>query len=217
MSAPMPQKRERLESILRLAPVVAVVTIEDANAAVPLARALLGGGVHAIEVTLRTPAALDAIRAIAGESPQAAVGAGTVLSAADFVAAAAAGAKFAVSPGATPALIDAADKSPLPWLPGAATASEAMALAERGYNLQKFFPAQAAGGVDCLRSLGGPLPQVRFCPTGGITVHNAPDYLRLPNVVCVGGSWLTPDALVRAGDWEGIAALARAARTLRNA
>jgi 2-dehydro-3-deoxyphosphogluconate aldolase/(4S)-4-hydroxy-2-oxoglutarate aldolase len=215
MSAPTPQKRERLESILRLAPVVAVVTIEDANAAMPLARALLEGGIHAIEVTLRTPAALEAIRAIAGESPRAAVGAGTVLSAADFKAAAAAGAKFAVSPGATPALIEAASASALPWLPGAATASEAMALAEHGYTLQKFFPAQAASGVDHLRSLGGPLPQVRFCPTGGITVQNAPEYLRLPNVVCVGGSWLTPPALMHARDWSAIAALARAAAALR--
>lgn len=215
MSAPMPQKGERLESILRLAPVIAVVTIEDADAAVPLARALLEGGIRAIEVTLRTPAALDAIRAIAKHLRQAAVGAGTVLSAADFEAAAAAGAKFAVSPGATPALIDAAEKSPLPWLPGAATASEAMALAGRGYTVQKFFPAQAAGGVDHLRSLGGPLPQIRFCPTGGITVQNAPEYLRLPNVVCVGGSWLTPPARVLAGDWPAITALARAARALR--
>ncbi|MGH8091684.1 MAG: bifunctional 4-hydroxy-2-oxoglutarate aldolase/2-dehydro-3-deoxy-phosphogluconate aldolase [Rudaea sp.] len=216
MNASMPQKRERLESILRLAPVIAVVTIDDANAAVPLARALREGGIHTIEITLRTPAALDAIRVIADAVPQAAVGAGTVLSAADFEAAAAAGAKFAVSPGVTPALIDAAEKSPLPWLPGAASASEAMALAERGYGLQKFFPAQAAGGVEFLRSLAGPLPHIRFCPTGGISVHNAPDYLRLPNVVCVGGSWLTPDALVRARDWPAITALARAAAKLRD-
>ena len=216
MKASMPQKRERLESILRLAPVVAVVTIDDASAAVPLARALLDGGIHAIEVTLRTSAALDAIGAIAKALPQAAVGAGTVLSAADFEAAVAAGSKFAVSPGATPALIDAAGKSSLPWLPGAATASEAMVLAERGYSLQKFFPAQAAGGVDHLRSLGGPLPQIRFCPTGGIGAHNAPEYLSLPNVVCVGGSWLTPTALVRAKDWRAITALARAAAALRS-
>ncbi|HTI97133.1 MAG TPA: bifunctional 4-hydroxy-2-oxoglutarate aldolase/2-dehydro-3-deoxy-phosphogluconate aldolase [Rudaea sp.] len=215
MNASMPQKRERLESILRLAPVIAVVTIDEANAAVPLVRALLDGGIHAIEITLRTPAALDAIRAIADAVPQAAVGAGTVLNAADLDAAAAAGSKFAVSPGATPALIDAAEKSPLPWLPGAATASEAMALAERGYGLQKFFPAQAAGGVDYLRSLGGPLPQIRFCPTGGISVQNAHDYLRLPNVVCVGGSWLTPPALVHAADWPAVTALARAAAALR--
>jgi 2-dehydro-3-deoxyphosphogluconate aldolase/(4S)-4-hydroxy-2-oxoglutarate aldolase len=215
MSARMPRKRERLEFILRLAPVVAVVTIEDANAAVPMARALLEGGIHAIEVTLRTPAALDAIRAIAGESPQAAVGAGTVLSAADLDAAAAAGAKFAVSPGASPALLDAAEKSPLPWLPGAATASEAMTLAERGYTLQKFFPAQPAGGVEYLRALAGPLPQIRFCPTGGVSAQNAPEYLRLPNVVCVGGSWLTPARLVQAADWTAITALARAAQALR--
>jgi 2-dehydro-3-deoxyphosphogluconate aldolase/(4S)-4-hydroxy-2-oxoglutarate aldolase len=214
MSAPMPQKRERMESILRLAPVIAVVTMDDENAAVPLARALLDGGIRAIEITLRTLAALDAIRAIATDLPQAAVGAGTVLSAADLDAASRAGAKFAVSPGATPALIDAAEESSLPWLPGAATASEAMALAERGYGLQKFFPAQAAGGVDYLRSLGGPLPQIRFCPTGGITAQNALEYLRLPNVVCVGGSWLTPQALVNARDWPAITALARAASAL---
>jgi 2-dehydro-3-deoxyphosphogluconate aldolase/(4S)-4-hydroxy-2-oxoglutarate aldolase len=215
MKASMPQKRERLESILRLAPVIAVVTIDDAKAAVPLARALLDGGIHAIEITLRTPAALDAIRAIADAVPLAAVGAGTVLNAADLDAAAAAGSKFAVSPGASPALFDAAVNSSLPWLPGAASASEAMALAERGYDLQKFFPAQAAGGVEFLRSLAGPLPHIRFCPTGGIGVHNAPDYLRLPNVVCVGGSWLTPAALVRSGDWSAIAALAHAAVALR--
>jgi 2-dehydro-3-deoxyphosphogluconate aldolase/(4S)-4-hydroxy-2-oxoglutarate aldolase len=216
MIASMPQKRERLESILRLAPVIAVVTIDDAKAAVPLARALREGGIHAIEITLRTPAALDAIRAIADAIPQAAVGAGTVLSADDLAAATGAGAKFAVSPGASPALFDAAENSSLPWLPGAASASEAMALAERGYDLQKFFPAQAAGGVEFLRSLAGPLPHIRFCPTGGIGVHNAPDYLLLPNVVCVGGSWLTPATLVRSGDWSAIAALARAAAALRD-
>jgi 2-dehydro-3-deoxyphosphogluconate aldolase/(4S)-4-hydroxy-2-oxoglutarate aldolase len=216
MNASMPKKRERLQSILRLAPVIAVVTIDDAKAAVPLARALREGGIHAIEITLRTPAALDAIRAIADAVPQAAVGAGTVLSADDLAAATAAGARFAVSPGASPALIDAAANSSLPWLPGAASASEAMALAERGYDLQKFFPAQAAGGVEFLRSLAGPLPHIGFCPTGGIGVHNAPDYLLLPNVVCVGGSWLMPATLVRSGDWSAIAALARAAAALRD-
>jgi 2-dehydro-3-deoxyphosphogluconate aldolase/(4S)-4-hydroxy-2-oxoglutarate aldolase len=215
MTATMSEKQTRLESILRFAPVVAVVTIDDANAAVPLARALLDGGIHAIEVTLRTPAALDAIRAIAKDLQQAAIGAGTVLSAADFDAAAVVGAKFAVSPGASPALLAAAETSALPWLPGASTASEAMALAERGYRLQKFFPAEAAGGVEFLRSLAGPLPQIRFCPTGGIRVENAQTYLRLPNVVCVGGSWLTPDALVRAADWPAITTLARAAAALR--
>jgi len=217
MTASMPGKQSRLESILRLAPVIAVVTIDDASTAVPLTRALLDGGIGAIEVTLRTPAALDAIRAIAKQLPQAAVGAGTVLSAVDLDAAAAAGAKFAVSPGATDELLAAAATSALPWLPGASTASEAMRLSGRGYRLQKFFPAEAAGGADYLRSLAGPLPQIRFCPTGGIRVENAQTYLRLPNVVCVGGSWLTPDALVRARDWTAITALARAARTLRNA
>lgn len=215
MNPSMPQKRERLESILRLAPVVAVVTIADAGVAAPLAQALLDGGIAAIEVTLRTPAALDAIRAIAQDLPQAAVGAGTVLSAADFEAAAAAGAKFAVSPGATPALIDAAEELPLPWLPGAATASEAMALAECGYALQKFFPAEPAGGAEYLRALSGPLPNIRFCPTGGIRADSAPDYLRLPNVIAVGGSWLTPDALLHARDWPAITALARTAAKLR--
>ena len=215
MTATMPEKQTRLESILRLAPVIAVVAIDDANAAVPLARALLDGGIHTIEVTLRTPAALDAIRAIAKDLQQAAIGAGTVLSATDFDAAATAGAKFAVSPGTSPDLLAAAATSALPWLPGASTASEAIALAERGYRLQKFFPAEAAGGVDYLRSLAGPLPQIRFCPTGGIRVENAQSYLRLPNVVCVGGSWLTPDALVRAADWPAITTLARAAAALR--
>jgi 2-dehydro-3-deoxyphosphogluconate aldolase/(4S)-4-hydroxy-2-oxoglutarate aldolase len=215
MSASMPQKRERLESMLDVAPIVAVVTIADAGVAAPLAQALLDGGIAAIEVTLRTPAALDAIRTIAKHLPQAAVGAGTVLSVADFEAAAAAGARFAVSPGATPALIDAAEKSPLPWLPGAATASEAMVLAGYGYTLQKFFPAEAAGGVEYLRALSGPLPGIRFCPTGSVRADSAPEYLRLPNVIAVGGSWLTPDGLVRARDWPAISALARAARALR--
>ena len=215
MSASMPQKQESLEKILRMAPVVAVVTIDDAGAAVPLAQALLSGGIGAIEITMRTPAALHAIRAITQANPQAAVGAGTVLSAADLDAAAVAGAKFAVSPGASPALLDAADVFALPWLPGAATASEAMTLAERGYRLQKFFPAEPAGGVEYLRALAGPLPHIRFCPTGGIGVDNAAAYLRLPNVACVGGSWLTPPALVRAQDWPAIAALARAAAALR--
>ena len=216
MSASMARKCERLESMLRLAPVIAVVTIDDANVAVPLACALLDGGIHAIEVTLRTPAALDAIRAIAKALPQAAVGAGTVLSTVDLDAATAAGAKFAVSPGTSPDLLVAAVASALPWLPGAATASEAMALAERGYRMQKFFPAQAGGGVEYLRSLAGPLPQILFCPTGGIRVENAQAYLRLSNVVCVGGSWLTPDALVHARNWSEITRLARAAAALRD-
>lgn len=216
MSASMPQKHERLEKILRMAPLVAVVTIDDAGVAVALAQALLDGGIGAIEITLRTPAALHAIRAIARELPHAAVGAGTVLNAVDLDAANAAGAKFAVSPGASPALLDAADASALPLLPGAATAGEAMTLAERGYRQQKFFPAESAGGVEYLRALAGPLPHIVFCPTGGIRVDNAAAYLRLPNVACVGGSWLTPQTLVRAQDWPAIAALARAAAALRD-
>jgi len=211
----MTGKQERLASILRAAPVVAVVTIESVGAAVPMARALLDGGISAIEVTLRTPVALQAIGAIAQALPRAAVGAGTVLKATDLEAAEKAGATFAVSPGSTPALLDAADASALPLLPGAATASEAMVLAGRGYKLQKFFPAQAAGGVAYLRSLAGPLPRIRFCPTGGIGAADAAGYLRLSNVVCVGGSWLTPSALVDAGDWSAITALARAAAASR--
>jgi 2-dehydro-3-deoxyphosphogluconate aldolase/(4S)-4-hydroxy-2-oxoglutarate aldolase len=180
-----------------------------------LARALVAGGIPAIEVTLRTDAALEAVRAIAAEVPGAVVGVGTVRRPADFVAALAAGARFAVSPGASPDLLAAARDIELPWLPGAATASEAMALAERGYLQQKFFPAEAAGGTAALRSLHGPLPDIRFCATGGITPANAATYLAVPNVACVGGSWLTPAKLLQAGDWAGIEALAREAAALR--
>jgi len=211
----MSQDTARLESILTLAPVVPVVVIEDVAHAVPLARALVAGGLPAIEVTLRTPAALDAIRAIAAGVEGAHVGAGTVLGGAQFKDAIAAGATFAVSPGSTPALLDAADQEGVPLLPGAASASEAMVLLERGYTLQKFFPAEAAGGVAMLRSLGGPLPGIRFCPTGGVKPGNARDYLALSNVVCVGGSWLTPATLVQAGDWPAIEQLAREAASLR--
>jgi 2-dehydro-3-deoxyphosphogluconate aldolase/(4S)-4-hydroxy-2-oxoglutarate aldolase len=181
---------------------------------VPLARALLAGGIRSIEITLRTPAALDAIRAVAAGIAEMAVGAGTVLGAADLEAAAHAGAHFAVSPGSTPALLAAAAAQGLPWLPGAATASEVMALREAGYRLLKFFPAAAAGGAALLRSLHGPLPDVRFCPTGGIGLESAPAWLALPNVVCVGGSWLTPGERLRASDWDAIEALARHAANL---
>jgi len=211
----MNERTVRLESILTLAPVVPVVVIEDAAHAVPLARALVAGGTPAIEVTLRTAVALDAIRAIAAEVEGARVGAGTVLDGAQYKAAVSAGASFVVSPGCTPALLDAADRESIPLLPGAATASEAMVLLERGYNVLKFFPAEAAGGVAMLRSLGGPLPGIRFCPTGGVNPGNAHDYLALPNVVCVGGSWLTPAKLVQAGNWSAIEALAREAAGLR--
>ena len=204
-----------LERVLTAAPVVPVVTIEDAGTAVPLARALVRGGLPAIEVTLRTAAALDAVKAIAAEVEGAFVGAGTVLDAAQLKQAEAAGATFAVSPGASPGLLDAAADSPVPLLPGAATASEAMALMERGYEIMKFFPAGPAGGVAYLKALAAPLPGLRFCPTGGISLQNAPDYLRLANVICVGGSWVAPQEAIAAGDWQRIEDLARQAAGLR--
>jgi 2-dehydro-3-deoxyphosphogluconate aldolase/(4S)-4-hydroxy-2-oxoglutarate aldolase len=207
-------KQQRVEATLRLAPVVPVVIIEDASKAVGMARALVAGGVPAIEVTLRTPAALDAVRAIAAEVEGAFVGVGTVLTARDLDNALKAGATFAVSPGSAPRLLDAADDSELPLLPGAATSSEAMALLERGYRFQKFFPAVPAGGPKLLGAWASPLPQIRFCPTGGVSLANAPEFLALPNVACVGGSWLTPADKLAASDWSGIEALAREASRL---
>jgi 2-dehydro-3-deoxyphosphogluconate aldolase/(4S)-4-hydroxy-2-oxoglutarate aldolase len=204
-----------LERILTAAPVVPVLTIEDAGAAVPLARALVRGGLPAIEVTLRTAAALDAVKAIAAEVEGAFAGAGTVLDAAQLRQAEAAGATFAVSPGASPGLLDAAADCALALLPGAATASEAMALMERCYEIVKFFPAGPAGGVAYLKALAAPLPGLRFCPTGGISLQNAPDYLRLANVICVGGSWVAPQEAIAAGDWQRIEDLARQAAGLR--
>jgi 2-dehydro-3-deoxyphosphogluconate aldolase / (4S)-4-hydroxy-2-oxoglutarate aldolase len=215
MSNAMQQRQDALESMLRAAPVVAVVVIEKLADAVPLARALVAGGIPAIEITLRTPVALEAIRAVAAEVEGAIAGAGTVLCAADLHAAESAGAKFAVAPGMSPDLLLAVENSTLPFLPGSASASEAMALLERGFRWQKFFPAEPAGGVDYLRGLGGPLPGIGFCPTGGVSPANAANYLALPNVICVGGSWLAPAALVRAADWNAITALARAAAALR--
>ena len=211
----MEHKQQQVEATLRLAPVVPVVIIDDARHAVPMARALVAGGIPAIEVTLRTPAALDAIRAIAAEVEGAVVGVGTVLTAKDLQAAQQAGARFAVSPGVSPRLLDAADDSELPLLPGTATASEVMHLLERGYRHLKFFPAVPAGGHKLLGAWASPLPQVRFCPTGGISLASAPDFLMLPNVVCVGGSWLTPADKLQAGDWAGIELLAREAAGLR--
>jgi 2-dehydro-3-deoxyphosphogluconate aldolase/(4S)-4-hydroxy-2-oxoglutarate aldolase len=207
--------QNELASLMRLAPVIPVVVIEDARAAVPMARALVAGGVPAIEVTLRTAAALEAVRAIAAEVEGAVVGVGTVLGETDLRAAYEAGARFAVSPGATQRLLDAAEDVPLPLLPGAATASEAMGLLERGYRHLKFFPAVPAGGARLLAAWAGPLPQLRFCPTGGISAASAVEFLALSNVVCVGGSWLTPADKLAAGDWAGIEALARAAASLR--
>lgn len=210
----MEQKQVDIEATLKLAPVVPVLIIEDARDAVPLARALVRGGLRAIEVTLRTKPALEAIARVAGEVEGAVPGVGTVLTAGQLAAAAAAGAKFAVSPGGAPALFDAAGNSDIPLLPGAATASEVMAALERGYRFQKFFPAGGAGGAAYLKALSSPLQRVKFCPTGGVDLANAPDYLGLGNVICVGGSWVAPKAMVAAGDWDGIEALARQAAAL---
>lgn len=200
--------------VCALAPVVPVLVIDDLAHARPLAEALVAGGLPALEVTLRTPCALDAIRAMA-EVPGGMVGAGTLLTPADVKAAKAAGATFGVSPGATDRLIAACEDEGLPLLPGAVTASEIMALLERGYTVQKFFPAEQSGGAAFLKSIGGPIPQVRFCPTGGISLKNAGDYLALKNILCVGGSWVAPkDAMLR-GDWAAITTLAAEARHLR--
>lgn len=200
--------------VLDLAPVMPVVVVEDAEQAVPLARALVEGGLPGIEITLRTPAALDAIERVAQEVPEAVVGAGTVVNGEQARAAAQAGARFLVSPGCTPTLAREMADTGLPALPGVATVSEAMALLELGLTELKFFPAEASGGAAFLKSLIGPLPQVRFCPTGGITARSAQSYLALANVGCVGGSWLTPAALVREGRWDEVTRLAREAAAL---
>ncbi|PTH88630.1 keto-deoxy-phosphogluconate aldolase [Streptomyces sp. A244] len=201
-------------SVLDLAPVVPVVVVEDVADAVPLARALVAGGLPAIEVTLRTPAALAAIGEIAREVPGAVVGAGTVIRPEQVAEAVAAGSRFLVSPGWTDVLLEAMRASGVPFLPGVSTASEVVALLERGVREMKFFPAQAAGGTAYLKSLSGPLPHARFCPTGGIGPDSAPDYLALPNVGCVGGSWMLPQDAVAARDWDRVEALARAASAL---
>lgn len=200
--------------ILALAPVLPVVVLSDADTAVPLARALVAGGIPGVEVTLRTPAALGAIERIAAEVPEAVVGAGTVVTSDQARAAAEAGARFLVSPGCTRDLGSAMADTGLPFLPGVGTVSEAMEVMERGLTGMKFFPAEPAGGAAFLKSLSSPLPQARFCPTGGITAESASTYLALPNVTCVGGSWLTPDPLVSAGKWDEITALAREAAAL---
>jgi 2-dehydro-3-deoxyphosphogluconate aldolase/(4S)-4-hydroxy-2-oxoglutarate aldolase len=204
-----------LEAILLAAPVIPVVIIDDLAQAVPLARALAAGGLPVIEITLRTPAGLAAIRAIAAEVPDAIVGAGTVLDAAQLAAVTRAGARFAVSPGATPKLLEAAAGENISLLPGIATASEAMALIERGYRFAKFFPAEPAGGAAYLAAIASPLPQLRFCPTGGITLETAPRYLQLPNVICVGGSWMVNRATIAAADWSAITQAAKQAAALR--
>ncbi len=195
--------------------VVPVLTLDDPATAVALARAMSDGGLPVIEVTLRTDAALVSIRAITDElSGRVVVGAGTIRTPQDGARAIAAGASFLVSPGVTPSIVQAAQSWQVPFLPGVATASEAMALADLGFQFQKFFPAEAAGGVAALRSLQAPLPDIRFCPTGGINAENAPAYLALDNVVCVGGSWVAPAEVVAAGDWGQIKDLAAAASVL---
>jgi len=202
-----------IAALLRLAPVVPVLVIEDAETAVPLARALVKGGLKLLEVTLRTPAALDSIKRIAAEVEDAVVGAGTVLHPDDMDRAKAAGAQFAVSPGLTDVL---AKPGSLPLLPGAATASEVMRAIEAGFRYLKFFPAVPAGGVGALKALAGPFPEIGFCPTGGIDAASAPDFLKLANVICIGGSWVAPAPAVREGDWGRITELAAAAASLRS-
>ncbi|TDE35619.1 bifunctional 4-hydroxy-2-oxoglutarate aldolase/2-dehydro-3-deoxy-phosphogluconate aldolase [Antarcticimicrobium sediminis] len=203
----------RMRALGAMAPVIPVLVVEDAAQARPLAEALVAGGLPVLEVTLRTPAAPEVIRQMC-DVPGAIVGAGTVITPADVQIARAAGAQFAVSPGATDALLAACEAADLPLLPGAVTASEAMVLLARGYDLLKFFPAEAAGGVAVLKALAAPLPQISFCPTGGVSPTNARDYLALSTVPCVGGSWVTPKSLLAAGDWPAIRALAQQARHL---
>ncbi len=203
----------RAWEICNLAPIIPVLVVDDVAHARPLAEALIAGGLPVLEVTLRTPAALDVIAAMT-EVEGGVVGAGTLVTPDDVVAAKAVGAQFGVSPGSTDALIAACEAEELPLLPGAATATEAMALYERGYDMLKFFPAEASGGAAMLKAIGAPLPQISFCPTGGVSPENAESYLSLPNVICAGGSWVAPKDLVEAGDWSAIKALARAAASL---
>lgn len=202
------------DSLLSVVPVVPVVVIDDLAHAVPVARALVAGGLPVIELTLRTAVALDAIHAIATEVPDILIGAGTIVSPGQVKQAIDAGAQFLVSPGSTPTLLGAMGDSGLPFLPGTATVSEALAVLEAGYTEMKFFPAEASGGAAYLKSIASPLPGARFCPTGGITAASAPAYLSLPNVGCVGGSWLTPSDALADKDWDRISALAAAAAAL---
>lgn len=210
---PMQASQLALE-ICELAPIVPVLVVDDAAYAQPLAKALVAGGLPALEVTLRTPAALEVIAEMA-KVDGGVVGAGTLLTPADVHAAIDAGAKFGVSPGATDRLLDACEEAGLPLLPGVASATEAMRLLERGYTMLKFFPAEAAGGAPALKAIGAPIPQVSFCPTGGVSPSNANGYLSLPNVVCAGGSWVAPKDKMLAGDWDGITAIAKDAAALK--
>ena len=203
-----------IDQIVKAAPVVPVIVIDDIADAVPLATALYNGGLKVLEITLRTECALAAITAMCEALPDAIVGAGTIIKPADIDAAVAAGSTFLVSPGTSPELIEALKKSPVPVLPGVSTPSEAMKLYAEGFTHLKFFPAEAAGGVSMLKSIGGPLPQITFCPTGGINLAKAPDYLKLNSVHCVGGSWMCPADLVKAKDWVEIEKRAREAASL---
>lgn len=204
-----------VNEILKVAPVIPVMVVERIEDAVPLAQALYNGGLKVLEITLRTPCALDAITAMVENLPaDAVIGAGTIINPQDLEKAVKAGSTFLVSPGTTPALIEAAKASSVPLLPGVATPTEAMHLLVEGFTHQKFFPAEAAGGVPMLKSIGGPLPQITFCPTGGIDLAKAPTYLALPNVACVGGTWMAPKELMKAGRWDEIERLAREAASL---
>ena len=205
----------RLERILRASPVMPVLAIERLDQALPLAEALLSGGIATLEITLRTPVALEAIRCIRRAFPDAYVGAGTVTTPEALRQVAEAGASFAVSPGLTRPLLEAAASSAIPLLPGVMTPTEVMTAMDAGFRFLKLFPAEQAGGIPMLKALAGPFKELRFCPTGGIGPSSAPAYLAQPNVLCVGGSWLTPRAMLEAGDWRAIEALAREAAALR--
>lgn len=210
----MTAKQEKLAALFKQAVVIPVLTIERLEDAVPLARALVAGGVRVLEVTLRTPVAIPAARAIISSVPEAVVGIGTILNADDLAGAEALGAAFGISPGATPDLLKAAAASALPFAPGIATASELMQALAHGFNLVKFFPAEQSGGIKALRALAGPFPDARFCPTGGIGEANAAAWLAEPNVFAVGGSWLCPAADIRSGNWAGITAICN--RTMKS-
>ncbi len=204
-----------IDKIVQVAPVVPVMVVERLEDAVPLAQALYNGGLKVLEITLRTPVALDAIRAMVDALPDdAVIGAGTIVTPDDLKKAVEAGSTFLVSPGTTPELIEAAKASDVPLLPGIATPSEAMNLLAHGFTHMKFFPAEAAGGVSMVKSIGGPLPQITFCPTGGINLAKAPEYLSLPNVACVGGTWMAPKNLIAEKRWDEIEKLAREAAQL---
>ncbi|MEN3791534.1 2-dehydro-3-deoxy-phosphogluconate aldolase [Fulvimarina sp. MAC3] len=208
------QKTDRLLPILTGQPVIPVVAVDSVEEGVNLARALAKGGLKAIEVTLRTDAALEAIEAITVDVPEAICGAGTILKPADYANAVKAGAKFIVSPGATVELLDTAKKSEIPFLPGSSTPSELLAMIQEGYGVLKFFPAEQSGGMAYLKSLAPVFQNVKFCPTGGVSLENAPDYLALPNVVCVGGSWVAPKTLIKDGAWDEITRIAQEAAQL---